>query len=90
VLEPHVRALATLKYLATGTFPFIGEAQIEARLADAQTGVVLGEWVDRRLGGGSLQAGFQWKWGDAENAMNQWAANAAADVGSRTSGAATQ
>ncbi len=82
LLEPHVRLLATLEYLATGTFPF------EARFSDAESGATLGEFVDRQLGGGSLQAGFQWEWGDAENSMNQWAANAATKMASGTSGSA--
>jgi len=56
--------------------------------SDAESGATLGELVDRRLGGGSLQAGFQWEWGDAENAMNQWAANSATKVASWTSGSA--
>ncbi|TMB13474.1 MAG: DUF3313 domain-containing protein [Deltaproteobacteria bacterium] len=88
LLEPHVRLLATLEYLATGTFPFVGGAQVEARFSDAESGATLGEFVDRQLGGGSLQAGFQWEWGDAENSMNQWAANAATKMASGTSGSA--
>ena len=89
VLEPHVRLLATLKYLATGTFPFVGGAQVEARFSDSESGAHLGEFVDRRLGGGSLKAGLQWEWGDAENAMNEWAGTAATRVASWTSGSAT-
>ena len=58
LLEPHVRLLATLEYLATGTFPFVGGAQVEARFSDA------------------------------ENSMNQWAANAATKMASGTSGSA--
>ena len=29
--------------------------------------------VDKRIGGGSFTTGFQWQWGDAENAINHWA-----------------
>lgn len=51
--------------------------------------MVLGEWAERRRGSGSLQAAAQWQWGDAENAMNQAAADWAAKLTSWTSGAAT-
>src|SRR5262249_4732859 len=86
---PQARVLATLKYLATGTYPFIGSAQVAARLSDAQTGMVLGEWVERRIGSGSIQAAAQWQWGDAENVINHWSTTAAAKIGSWTSGAET-
>src|SRR5262249_22493416 len=46
MLIPQARVLATLKYLATGSYPFIGSAQVAARLSDSETGRVLGEWVD--------------------------------------------
>jgi hypothetical protein len=88
MLIPQAHVLATLKYIATGTYPFIGGAQVEARLSDAHSGKLLGEWVDHRVGGGSFAAGAQWKWGDAENAINEWAADSATRLASWTSGAA--
>ena len=88
MLVPQAHVLATLKYIATGTYPFIGGAQVEARLSDAHSGKLLGEWIDHRVGGGSFAAGAQWKWGDAENAFNQWAADSATRLASWTSGAA--
>jgi hypothetical protein len=89
MLIPQARVLATLKRLATGTYPFVGAAQVEARLSDAHSGTVLGEWADRRLGGGAFQTAAQWKWGDAENAINHWAAEAATKLASWTSGTVT-
>ncbi|HLK12127.1 MAG TPA: DUF3313 domain-containing protein [Candidatus Binatia bacterium] len=89
MLVPQVRVLATLKYVAVGTYPFIGGAQVEAKLTDSQTGTILGEWADRRLGGGSPQAAVQWQWGDAENAITQWATASATRLASWTSGNAT-
>jgi len=84
---PQARALSTLKYLATGTYPFIGGAEAEAKMTDSQTGQLLGEWVDKRVGGGSIKTAAQWQWGDAENAMKEWATMAATKLSSWTSGA---
>lgn len=89
MVVPQARLLGTLKYAATGTYAFVGGAQAEARLTDAETGQILGEWVDRRVGGGSVKTAAQWKLGDAENAMTAWAETAANRISSWTSGAAT-
>ena len=43
--------------------PFVGGMQVEAKLTDARTGQVLGEWVDRQIGGESPQTAAQWQWG---------------------------
>ena len=85
---PQLHLLNTLQSAATGTFVFAGGAQVEGKVTDATTGQVLAEIVDRRLGGGSLKAAEQWEWGDAENAMNLWAKQAAERLSSWTSGAA--
>ncbi len=87
VVVPQARLLSTLKYAATGTYAFVGGAQAEARLTDAVSGQILGEWVDKRVGGGSVKAAAQWEWGDAENVMKEWAAKAANTLSSWTSGA---
>ncbi len=83
---PQARALNTLKYAATGTYAFIGGAQVEGKVTDSVTGAVLAEAVDRRVGGGSLEAGMQWKWGDAENAMTKMATITAERLKAWTSG----
>lgn len=72
MIVPQAHMLSNLKYLATGTFPFVGGAQAEFRATDSVTGKVLAEGVDKRIGGGAFQTGFQWQWGDAENAINMW------------------
>jgi hypothetical protein len=84
---PLPRLLSTLKYAAMGTYAFVGGAQAEAKLTDAVSGELLTEAVDRRVGGGSVEAAAQWKWGDAENAMKAWATQAAERFSSWTSGA---
>jgi hypothetical protein len=88
MVVPQARTLGTLKYLATGTYPFVGSAQAEAKLTDGATGQLLGEWVDKRVGGGNIKTAAQWKWGDAENVMTQWATTLTDKVSSWTSGTA--
>jgi hypothetical protein len=73
MLVPQARVLATLKYAATGTYPFVGSAEAEARVQDSVSGKVLAAAMDRRIGGGSVETVAQWSMGDAENAMNKWA-----------------
>jgi hypothetical protein len=72
MLIPQARALATLKFVATGTYPFVGSAQAAGKLTDSVTGQLLVAAVDRRVGGGALSTAAQWQLGDAENAINAW------------------
>ena len=46
----HARGVAELTRLASGTPAFIGEASIEVRISDGQSGEVLMEGVDQRVG----------------------------------------
>ena len=66
MIVPQAHMIANLKYLATGTMPFVGSAQAEAKLTDSVSGTVLALAVDKRIGGGSFTTGFQWQWGDAD------------------------
>lgn len=88
VAEPHVRALATLKYLATGTFPFVGSAQAEMKVTDSVSGQVLAAAVSKRVGGGSLKNVAVWEMGDAEHALDYWAEMTTNRLSSWTSGTA--
>ena len=88
MIIPQAHMVSNLKYLATGTFPFVGSAQAQAKITDAVTGETLALAVDRRIGGGSMAAGFQWQWGDAENAINKWSEMIAEKLSSWTSGQA--
>jgi len=85
LVEPHVRAVATLKYLATGTYPFVGSASAEGKITDSLTGQVLAAGVSKRVGGGSVKAADQWELGDAENALTYWAQLIATQLSSWTS-----
>jgi hypothetical protein len=86
MIVPQARLLSTGTYLVTGTFPFVGGAQVEAKAEDSVSGRVLAAIVDKRLGAGSLTAGFQWQWGDVEKAMHFWAESAANRLFAWTSG----
>lgn len=87
MIVPQAHMLSNLKYLATGTFPFVGGAQAEIRITDSVTGKVLAEGLDKRIGGGSFTTGFQWQWGDAENAINLWSEMLTKRLAAWTSGA---
>jgi hypothetical protein len=86
MVVPQARALATLKYVATGTYAFVGSAQAEAKVLDSMTHQVLAAAVDKRVGGGSIKTAAQWQWGDAENAMTAWAQQLTQRLSSCTSG----
>jgi hypothetical protein len=86
MIVPQARGLNTLKYLATGSYSFVGSAEAEMKAMDSVTHQVLVAAVDKRVGGGSLKTAAQWQWGDAENAMNAWAEQLATRLASWTSG----
>ena len=89
MIVPQAHILSNLKYLATGTFPFVGGAQMEAKITDSMSGELLGAVADKRIGGGSPEAGFQWQWGDAENAIDHWCDLAAERLSSWVTGEST-
>ncbi|NOT12542.1 MAG: DUF3313 domain-containing protein [Methylococcaceae bacterium] len=88
MIIPQAHMLSNLKYLATGTFPFVGGAQAEAKITDSASGVLLAAAVDKRIGGGSFTTGFQWQWGDAENAIDKWCELTAERLSAWTTGTA--
>lgn len=89
VIAPQARAVATLKQLATGSFPFVGEAQAEGKITDSVSGKLLSAAIDRRMGTAAVRAGFQWQLGDAENAIDTWTKRTAERLYSWTSGQET-
>jgi len=88
MLVPQAHMLSNLKYLATGTFPFVGGAQGEGKITDSVSGDLLAAFADKRIGGGNAMTAFQWQWGDAENTINKWCETLAARLSSWTSGSA--
>ncbi|MGH7906064.1 MAG: DUF3313 domain-containing protein [Candidatus Binataceae bacterium] len=73
VIVPQARVLNMVQSMATGSYAFVGGAQAEGQIIDSVTGERLAASVDKRVGGASLSAAAQWKWGDAENVMKYWA-----------------
>lgn len=69
---PQARAADLLQSLATGRLAFTGSAQVEARVTDTQTGEILAEGVDRRIGGKRLNDKYLQRWGDVENILQFW------------------
>jgi hypothetical protein len=71
---PQLRALATVKQIATGTAAFVGEAGVEAELLDSMTNRRLAAAVDRRVGQKKLiEGGLFNKWDDVQQGFDYWA-----------------
>jgi hypothetical protein len=64
-----------LKNVATGKPAFKGEAVIEAKVTDSQTGEVLRAGVDRRVGTKKLSAESFNSWADVYESLRYWAEN---------------
>jgi len=73
VVIPQLRVLNAAQSLATGSYAFVGSAEAEMKLLDSSTGELLAAGIDKRKGGVALSAAAQWRWGDAESAMDYWA-----------------
>lgn len=70
---PQARGLSTLKALATGKPAFVGEASIEAKMSDAETGRILAAVADHRVGRKKLEAEAFDSWGDVDEILEYWA-----------------
>lgn len=66
---------SALKTVATGKPAFKGEAVIEAKVMDSQTGEVLRAGVDRRVGKKRLSAESFNSWADVYESLRYWAEN---------------
>src|SRR6476660_6033130 len=74
--EVHGRASLASKGAwdaSPGSMKICWRRPAEGGLFDRGTGMTLGAWVDRRVGGGNISTAVQWQWGDVENVMNEWA-----------------
>ncbi len=74
---PQAMAISTIRNAVSGKPSFVGEAAVESKATDSQTGLLLGAWVADRVGGKQLTAAQLSSWGDVEEAMRFWAANSA-------------
>jgi uncharacterized protein DUF3313 len=73
VVVPQLRIINAAQSLATGSYAFVGTAEGMLKVTDAVSGQLLAAAIDKRAGGIAISSAAQWKWGDAENAMNYWA-----------------
>ncbi len=73
---PQSLALTSLKGYITGKPGFVGEASVEAKFTDAQTGRLLAAGVDRRVGGKRLRKEMR-SWEDVNQIMRYWSRQAA-------------
>ncbi|HEV2172614.1 MAG TPA: DUF3313 domain-containing protein [Nitrospira sp.] len=64
---------STVKTLSTGKPLFKGEASIEGKVMDADSGEVLAAAVDRRVGGRFLDREVFDSWNDVHGALRYWA-----------------
>jgi hypothetical protein len=78
VVVPQLRVLNAAQSMATGSYAFVGSAEAAMKVTDSVNGQLLAAAMDERKGGLAMSAAMQWKWGDAENAMNYWAEKIAA------------
>ena len=70
---PQARILNYAQSLATGHAAFAGSAEAAFKATDSVTGQLLGESVDKRVGGMAVANAAQIQWGDAQAAMDYWA-----------------
>ena len=75
VLPPMIVLSETKKY-ATGKPLFVGEAVIEVKVTDAETGDLLFAGVDRRVGGKTLSKKESDSWDDVNAIMQFWSKKA--------------
>ena len=71
-IVPQINAATKLASLVTGKSPLVGKASVEAKITDAQTGILLAAGVDERIGGKTLDSLSLSSWGDVENVMQFW------------------
>ena len=68
---PFSRAVVEMQGIATGKPGGVGYAKAEFKLTDAETGVLLGAAMDKRVGGKRIKD-FD-SWSDVRKALDYWA-----------------
>ncbi|MDJ0787432.1 MAG: DUF3313 domain-containing protein [Myxococcota bacterium] len=72
---PQLRLLGELTGAFTGRPPFVGDATFEAKVTDAQSGLLVAAALDTRVGGKTIKS-FD-DWADVKAAIDFWARNSA-------------
>ena len=78
IAVPYWIGASLLWRFATGKPPFVGEASIEYKFTDAETGELLFAGADRRVGADTLLSNGEWNreylnsWGDVKYSLEYW------------------
>lgn len=72
---PFMRAASGIDRMTTGKPSFVGQAQIEFKVTDSESGQLLAAGVDHRVGGKDLTAMHFHSWGEVETIMRLWASH---------------
>lgn len=81
IAVPYWIGASLLWRFATGKPPFVGEASIEYKFTDGETGELLAAGADRRVGAdtlvasGGLNRDYFNSWGDVKYSLEYWAAD---------------
>jgi hypothetical protein len=70
--EPITRTISGISKLSTGTNIWVGQASVEAKLIDSQTGDLLMAGIDRRSGEKTFK-GVTSSWDDVKHSFEYWA-----------------
>ncbi|HTY55526.1 MAG TPA: DUF3313 domain-containing protein [Candidatus Binataceae bacterium] len=74
VVIPQLKIINVAQSMVTGSYAFVGSAEAEMKLTDSVTGELLAAALDKRAGGAGIKNATSFKWGDAQNVMDYWAA----------------
>ena len=69
---PYGIGINLAKYATTGKQTAVGEITVEMKITDAQTGELLGDAIDRRVGGKNAK-NISDVWSNADEALQYWA-----------------
>ena len=72
-IVPQALLISGAKEIVTGKPSFVGEASVEARAVDGQTGELVAAGVDRWVGGKSITGAPTDSWDDVREAYRYWA-----------------
>ncbi|MDX1431205.1 MAG: DUF3313 domain-containing protein [Gammaproteobacteria bacterium] len=70
---PQLHVISSLDKALTGKPAFVGQAQVEFKVTDAESGELLAAGIDHRIGGNVLNNAALSSWGQVEEMMRLWA-----------------
>ncbi|MGH7906682.1 MAG: DUF3313 domain-containing protein [Candidatus Binataceae bacterium] len=70
---PRAHLLDSVEQLPTASYAFASSAKGEAEVLNSRTRHRMAAWVDRRAENNAFSKAMQWRWGDAQSALDFWA-----------------